>query len=610
MNAAAALHPLDWVALVLYIGFIVGIGIWFGKFTNTTSDFFFGGQKFSWWLVGISCVATLVGSYSFVNYSEVGFNFGVSSVTNYSNDWFVMPLFLLGWLPIIYFSRIQSIPEYFERRFDRRTRMLVLILLLLYLEGYIGINLYTIGVAMNGLFGWNILISATLMAFLSALYLHAGGQTSVLMTDLFQGFLLLAVGVGVFLAGIFMLGGFGDFWNALPIAHRLPFADFNSPPQFHFVGEFWNDGITGTFAFYFINQGVLMRFLSAKSVHDGRKAMIFVALFLMPIAAIAVGGAGWIGRALVETGMLPEGVEAQNAFIVVARFVTRPGIFGIVVAAMLAALMSTLDTLISAVSAIAVNDVWRAWRPDRPDAYYLRSARIAAGIATVVGITLIPVFQQFASIYQALSAFTAIITPPLVVVIFFAITWRRFSPRAAFWTLLVGSGAMWLSLIYPVLVQPLAHGVAPDFRYSYMRSLFGVVVSFVLGVVLTFTSPKSESTPEPGLMLSTLAKGEASFAGGKPSHHRRARSQLMRLKIDKQAGDTIHLPSNVMKDLHLEPGHRVYLTDARWWLGGFRSVHASAVEGPGLDDEVLISPEMVRRGGLRVRRPVAVETLP
>ena len=50
-----------------------------------------------------------------------------------------------------------------------------------------------------------------LMAFLSALYLHAGGQTSVLMTDLFQGFLLLAVGVGVFLAGIFMLGGFGEF---------------------------------------------------------------------------------------------------------------------------------------------------------------------------------------------------------------------------------------------------------------------------------------------------------------------------------------------------------------------------------------------------------------
>ena len=605
----AALHPLDWVALSLYLGLIVGIGVWFGKFTRTTSDFFFGGQRFSWWLIGVSCVATLVGSYSFVNYSEVGFNFGISSVTNYSNDWFVMPLFLLGWLPIIYSSRIQSIPEYFERRFDRRTRMLVLVLLLLYLEGYVGINLLTIGVAMNGLFGWNVVLSAAAMAFLSALYLHAGGQTSVLMTDLFQGFLLLAVGVGVFLAGVFQLGGFSGFWNALPEAHRLPFADFNSPPQFHFVGEFWNDAITGTFAFYFINQGVLMRFLSAKSVHDSRKAMIFVALFLMPVAAVAVGGAGWVGRAMVDTGLLPEGVEAQNAFVTVARAVSRPGIFGIVVAAMLAALMSTLDTLISAVSAIAVNDVWKVFRPGRPDAHYLKAARVAAGACTVVGIALIPVFQQFASIYQALSYFTAIITPPLVVVIFLAITWQRFSPPAAFWTLLLGSAAMWLSLIFPSLVQPLAHGVAPDFGFSYMRSFFGVVVSFVLGVGLTFSSRGGNGSPEPGLTLATLVEGEARFKGGRPSNRGTDRSKPLRLRIDQNAGDALHLPPEVLEELHVEPGEMVYATDARWWLGGFRSLHAKVDSTLGRDGELVISPKTVRRGNLRVRRPVVVERL-
>jgi SSS family solute:Na+ symporter len=143
-----------------------------------------------------------------------------------------------------------------------------------------------------------------------------------------------------------------------------------------------------------------------------------------------------------------------------------------------------------------------------------------------------------------------------------------------------------------------------------MRSLFGVVVSFVLGVGLTFTSPRAASPPAVGLTMASLAEGEARFKGGIPSNRRRARSKHLRLRIDKSAGDELHLPGEVMEDLDIDPGNRVYLVDARWWLGGFRSLHAHAVEGDGLEDEVLMSPEMVRRGGLRVKRPVVVETLP
>jgi len=91
----------DWIVILLYFTGIVFLGIWFGKFTHTTSDFFFGGQRFPWWLIAISCIATLVGSYSFIQYSEVGFNFGMASLVPYTNEWFVMPLFLLGWLPIV-----------------------------------------------------------------------------------------------------------------------------------------------------------------------------------------------------------------------------------------------------------------------------------------------------------------------------------------------------------------------------------------------------------------------------------------------------------------------------------------------------------------------------
>jgi solute:Na+ symporter, SSS family len=94
------LHPLDWAVILAYLIGIVLLGIWFGRFTQNTMDFFLGGQRFSWWVGSIACVATLVGSYSFIQYSQNGFNFGFSSMTAYTNDWFVLPLFLLVWIPI------------------------------------------------------------------------------------------------------------------------------------------------------------------------------------------------------------------------------------------------------------------------------------------------------------------------------------------------------------------------------------------------------------------------------------------------------------------------------------------------------------------------------
>lgn len=506
-----ALTWLDWAVLIAYFVVVEAVGLWSARFTKTTRDFFLAGQRFSWWMVSVACVATLVGSYSFINYSEVGFKFGLSSATNYMNEWFVMPLFLFGWLPIIYYSKVLSIPEYFERRFDRRTRMAVLAITLIYLEGYVGINLLTMGVALKGLFGWDVMLSAGVMAALCAAYLYAGGQTAVFVTDLVEGFLLLAAGLTVFALGVSAAGGWDAMWAALPAGHKLPFARFNAPAEFHFVGEFWNDAMTGTFAFYFINQGVLMRFLSAKSVQEGRKAMIATVVVLMPLAAVAVGGAGWAGKAMAAKGLLPSDLSAGDAFVRVSAAVCRPGVFGFVIAAMIAALMSTLNALINAASAVAVNDIWKAWRPGREDAYYLRAARMASLASAFLGILLIPVFARFASLYQALSYFTAIVTPPLVAVIFLGVAWPRFRARAAFWTLILGSAAMFVSVYVPELVAPFAHGESPEYGHSYMRSLYGLVVSFGLGLALELTDRSPLVRPAPGLTLDTVRLAEAAF---------------------------------------------------------------------------------------------------
>ena len=71
--------PIDYVVVGVYFVGVLSFGLYFGRYAKTTKDFFFGGQRFSGWLLATSVMASIVGSYSFVKYSDVGFRYGLSS---------------------------------------------------------------------------------------------------------------------------------------------------------------------------------------------------------------------------------------------------------------------------------------------------------------------------------------------------------------------------------------------------------------------------------------------------------------------------------------------------------------------------------------------------
>ena len=196
----------------------------------------------------------------------------------------------------------------------------------------------------------------------------------------------------------------------------MAFTNLNKDSSFSTVGIFWQDAAANTAVFYFLNQGVMMRFLSVKSVNEGKKALLATVAILMPIAAIVVASGGWIGSAMQSSGMIAPDVDPKRIFFVVSDIIAMPGVFGLVMAALTAALMSTVDTLITAVAAVCVNDVYRPYiKPAQTDSHYLRVARYTSIGATLIGIGLVPVFDSFGSIYSAHGAFTAAVTPPLVV---------------------------------------------------------------------------------------------------------------------------------------------------------------------------------------------------
>jgi len=584
---------LDYGVMVSYFLAILAIGTFFGKRQKTTKDFFFGGQRFSWWLIAFSLVATTIGSYSFVKYSKVAYQYGLSSSQTYLNDWFWVPLFLFGWLPIIYFSRVVSIPEYFERRFNSQVRRWATALILIYLIGYVGVNLFTMGKALNILLGWEIFWAAVLVASISAVYVTAGGQTSVIMTDLFQGVMLLATGIMILWLGADYLGGFDGLWENLPRGHRQSFANFNEDPGFNGVGIFWQDAVANTAVFYFLNQGIMMRFMAARSVDEGRKAAVVVPLILMPVAACVVASGGWVGKAIENAGGLPQGMDPAQVFFIATDFLcSTPGLFGLVMASLTAALMSTVDTLITAVAAIVVNDIYKPYfRPDAGERDLLKVARWTSIGVTLLGIALVPVFMTFDSIYEAHGAFTAAVTPPLVITLLLSVFWKRFTAKAAVWTMGLGLSAIIFSVFVPEVITPFAHGIpmkevedslfAGKDQYKYIRAFYGLVVCAVIAVAVTLMSRPEGEERMRGLVWGTIEDALRNYKG-KDEARREAKSALAAAQTlegeEVFVGDghlaQVNLSAGLAQAIEAREGDLLYISDTRRWLGGLRSTHA------------------------------------
>ncbi|HIF83457.1 MAG: sodium:solute symporter family protein [bacterium] len=612
MDSVIQTSPSFWIIIFGYFAIVLGFGSFFARYNKTTQDFFFSGRRFSWWLITMSIVATGVGSHSFLKYSAKAYEHGFSSTMTYMNDWFFMPLFLFGWLPIIYYTKIRSIPDYFERRFNPGVRILATIAILGYMIGYIAIGFLTMGKTLEPLLGIDLYMIIFIVAIISGIYITFGGQTAVIFTDLLQGFILIFAGILVFILGVNYVGGFSIFWDTLSPEFKLPLADFNQPSNFNFVGIFWQDGVAGSVGFLFMNQGLIMRFMACKSVHEGRKAAAFNVLILLPICTIVVSNAGWIGK--VISVVTPEAwntaTKLDHVFTQVAYLITGSEVvFAFVIAAVAAALMSTVDTLINAVAAVVINDVYRPIVKDKDDKHYLKVAMIVSAGATAVGALSTIFFNNFPTLYEAHGFFHSTMTPPLVVAIFLGIFWKRYSTPAAFATFLGGAILMWIGSKYPqIFISPFDHGIEfnPDRPYSYIRALYNTLVCAGSGVIVGLLTTSPTEKKMEGLTIWSLDKARELFKGSAPND-RPGEKIVVRWKLKDDNSDIVRFSIGDMESMGADVGDLVYLADERKWLGGLKSIHSVYGEPHKEDGVVYITQFQVESGLFDEKRKLIAE---
>ncbi|MFT7517106.1 MAG: SSS family solute:Na+ symporter [Myxococcota bacterium] len=611
--ADAGSSPIFWAIVLGYFVVVLGFGSYFAKFNKSTSDFFFGGRRFSWWLITMSIVATGVGSHSFLKYSGKSFEHGFSGSMAYMNDWFFMPLFIFGWLPIIYYMKVRSIPEYFERRFNSKVRGLATVVLLMYMLGYVGIGLLTMAKTLSPILGdsWSLMEIIWIVAVVAGVYITFGGQTAVIFTDLLQGFILLFAGILLFILGLNWFGGFEEFWNTLPAEFKLPLSNFNDDPGFNFVGIFWQDAVAGSIGFLFMNQGLVMRFLACRSVDHGRKAAAFNILFALPVSAIAVSCAGWIGYGMMtqDPTIVAVDTDPDTIFVLVTRILTTKAGFGFFVAAVTAALMSTVDTLINAISAVFLNDVYQPIMKSRGkvhnDKHLLKIAMIASAVATVVGVGAAWCFSLFGNLYEAHGFFHSTFTPPLVACIFMGIFWRRFNTKGAIATFVAGTVMIILGRMLPYeLIEPFAHGVPsvdPQTKevlstpFKYIGALYNLVVCFGSGIIVTLFTARDNKDLK-GLTMFSLTAAREMFKGSAPNDKVGFPQTVTYLIDPTLPTGAIRMDTEAMHHLAANQGDLAYVCDKRKWLGGLRSAHAYFDGVHELGETVLLSQETYDHG--------------
>lgn len=205
------------------------------------------------------------------------------------------------------------------------------------------------------------------------------------------------------------------------------------------------------------------------------------------------------------------------------------------------------------------------------------------------------------------------IIPAIVTAIFMGAFWKRFTAIAACVSMVVGSMATLITNIYPDWILHLSRfvGGPENGIYIYMRSLFGMTVTAVIGVVVTcFTRPRDPAEIT-GLTISTLDAAMRKYKGGKPNHKVGKKARRLIAEIDEEIPfEQISVSLAVMELMKAEEGDMIYMEDSRWYLGGLRSVHVKAAP-PHADSEEIVrmSKETYAEGYFLEGRLVTLEKI-
>ncbi|MCC7398413.1 MAG: sodium:solute symporter [Planctomycetes bacterium] len=448
-----AISALDLTVLTVYLAATVAFGLWIGRGQKTTQDYLLGGRDLPWWALLLSIVATETSTATFL--SVPGIAYGGQGLL-----YLQLPLgYLVGrtiaafvLLPLYFHGQLFTAYEVLRQRSGAVVRTLASGLFLVTRTLADGLRLYLAALVLQVMFDCPLAVAVAALGATTILYTAIGGIKSVVWTDVIQ-FAVYMVGalVALLVLGSKLDSGLGGALTAAHDEGTLRLFDFAFDLSRPFT--FWAGLIGGavlSIGSHGVDQLIVQRYLSARSLSDARKALLWSGpVVLLQFVLFLVIGVGLAAFYRAQPPAVPF-VSNDRAF---ADFIVHhlpTGLIGIVLGAVFSAAMSTLSSSLSATASALVNDFIlprTGHPPDHP--FALRAARLATLLfgGLQVGVGLSGLGGGEAVVNQVLAIAT--LTTGIILGLFVLALGERRSPRASTWGL--GGGLFGIVLLLVVL---------------------------------------------------------------------------------------------------------------------------------------------------------------
>src|SRR5687767_3415443 len=286
------MHLIDWVIVFAYLGWLVSDGIKRTKLDRTTESYFLANRSMPWWAVGLSVMATQLSAVTLVGTTGQGYNDGLRFIQFYYGLPLAMVILCATLVPFFYRARVYTAYEYLERRFDLKTRLLTSFLFLISRGMSCGAIAAAPAVVLSVILGWNVTLTALLILVPAVIYTMLGGVQAVTWTDVKTMGLTIVV---LIIAMVFLVsglpGGVG-IDDALTIAGGTGRLDaFNFDFTLTETYTFWSGTLGGLFlmlSYFGCDQSQVQRYLTAKSVDDGRTSLLMSAFWKLPLQVLVL----------------------------------------------------------------------------------------------------------------------------------------------------------------------------------------------------------------------------------------------------------------------------------------------------------------------------------
>ena len=541
------LSSIDWLIMLVYFVFVLGIGFALKRYMRTSNDFFLAGRSIPAWVCGLAFISANLGAQEVIGMGASGAKYGIVTSQFYWIGAIPAMVFVgIFMMPFYYGSKARSVPEFLRLRFDEKTRAVNAFSFAIMTVLSSGISMYAMALLIQtlGLFHGIIPdqyvfhVSIILSALIVLGYIFLGGLTSAIYNEVLQFFLIVAGFAPLVWIGLRNVGGWQGIKHTLPATmtqswRGMAHASTNTLGV-EWVGLAMGLGFVLSFGYWCTDFLVIQRAMAADSEISARRVpliaaipkMFFPFLVILPglIAisvtshmlpkspAVSMTAAQYAALPLSEQhphGIIPvktdplsgqavldnKGNPVYNydlAIPVMLLHFFPTGILGLGLTALLASFMSGMAGNVTAFNTVWTYDIYQSYiNKKASDQHYLWMGRMATigGVALSVGAAYLVTNSN--NIMDALQLVFSIVNAPLFATFLLGMFWKRTSGHGAFTGLISGTFAALLhhGLTIPGDSAPGIHGgwiaILHHYPSDMAQNFWTAIFAFTVNLVVT-----------------------------------------------------------------------------------------------------------------------------